>query len=157
QPDVSAAEQQEVLKKVGANEKRKFKRIHGSLASVSPQNEDSALAQLQRDPRVRYAEPNLFIHAYTTPNDPLFSRLSGANNAGQFVSSQFGTPDADIDAAEAWSTTTGSSAVTVAVVDTGIDGSHPDLSGNMWINPGENCPGCRNDGIDNDHNGYVDD
>src|SRR6478609_5026153 len=43
------------------------------------------------------------------------------------------------------------------VIDTGIDASHPDLAANMWINPGENCPGCRNDGIDNDHNGYVDD
>src|SRR5512146_252522 len=39
QPNVSAAEQQAALKKVGASEKKKFGRIHGSLASVSPQNE----------------------------------------------------------------------------------------------------------------------
>ena len=66
-------------------------------------------------------------------------------------------PDADIDAPEAWNVTTGSTAVTVAVIDTGIDGSHPDLSSQMWINPGENCTGCRTDRIDNDGNGYVDD
>ena len=47
--------------------------------------------------------------------------------------------------------------MTVAVIDTGVDWSHPDLSGQIWVNPGENCSGCRTDGIDNDHNGYVDD
>lgn len=43
--------------------------------------------------------------------------------------------------------------VIVAVIDTGIDASHPDLEGSMWVNTGE-IPG---DGIDNDGNGYVDD
>lgn len=43
--------------------------------------------------------------------------------------------------------------VTVAVIDTGIDASHPDLKDSMWVNPGE-IPG---DGIDNDGNGYIDD
>ena len=157
QPNVSAAEQQAALKKAGASEKKKFGRIHGSLASVSPQNEDKALEQLQHDPRVRYAEPNFVFHTDATPNDPFFSRLWGLSNTSQVVNGQPGTAGADIGAPQAWNTTTGSSAVTVAVVDTGVDWSHPDLAANMWINPGENCPGCRNDGIDNDHNGYVDD
>ena len=43
--------------------------------------------------------------------------------------------------------------VIVAVIDTGIDHSHPELKDSMWTNPGE-IPG---DGIDNDGNGYVDD
>ena len=47
--------------------------------------------------------------------------------------------------------------MTAAVIDTGVDWSHPDLSSQIWINSGENCSGCRNDGIDNDHNGFVDD
>lgn len=43
--------------------------------------------------------------------------------------------------------------VTVALIDTGVDISHPDLAHSIWINEDE-IPG---DGIDNDHNGYVDD
>lgn len=43
--------------------------------------------------------------------------------------------------------------VIVAVIDTGIDVTHPDLKDSMWVNPGE-IPG---DGIDNDGNGYIDD
>ncbi len=157
QPGVTAAEQQSALKKAGASEKKKFNRIHGSLAAVSPQDEDKALQQLQHDPRVRYAEPNFVFHTDTTPNDPFYSNLWGLDNTGQVVSGQPGTPHADINAPQAWNKTTGSSAVKVAVIDSGIDASHPDLSANMWINQGENCAGCRNDGIDNDHNGYVDD
>ena len=155
--DVSTAEQKQVLAKIGATEKRKFKQIHGALAKLHADATASALAQLRSDPRVRYAEPNFVVSADVTPNDPLFSRLWGLNNNGFPVSGRWGTPDADIDAPEAWSVTTGSDAVTVAVIDTGIDYSHPDLSSQMWINPGENCPGCRTDGIDNDGNGYVDD
>ena len=102
-----------------------------------------ALGQLQSDARVRYAEPNYIFHADATPNDPLFNRLWGLDNSGQLVNGAAGTPDADIDAPEAWSVTTGSDNVTVAVIDTGIDSAHPDLSPQMWTNPGENCAGCR--------------
>ena len=41
----------------------------------------------------------------------------------------------------------------VAIIDTGIDYTHPDLAANIWTNPGE----IAGDGIDNDGNGYVDD
>ena len=47
--------------------------------------------------------------------------------------------------------------VVVAVIDTGVDIGHPDLAPNIWINAGEDCPGCRTNGIDDDGNGYVDD
>ena len=43
--------------------------------------------------------------------------------------------------------------LTVAVIDTGVDISHPDLQGSIWVNEDE-IPG---DGIDNDGNGFVDD
>ena len=85
----------------------------------------------------------------TTPNDPSFTKLYGLNNVGQTG----GTPDADIDAPEAWNVTTGSSSIVVGVIDTGIDYGHPDLAANVWTNPGE-IPG---NGIDDDHDGFVDD
>ena len=91
------------------------------------------------------------------PDDPQFAGQWGLENTGQPVGFTPGTPGADIGAREAWAVSHGSSQVTVGIVDTGIDLSHPDLAANLWVNPGENCPGCRNDGVDNDGNGYVDD
>lgn len=76
-------------------------------------------------------------HAFT-PNDPLFQR--------QWYLRQ-------IKADRAWDITTGSSAVTVAVLDSGVDGTHPDIAGNMWVNADE----IPDNQIDDDHNGFVDD
>ncbi|MBI4600026.1 S8 family serine peptidase [Candidatus Uhrbacteria bacterium] len=73
-----------------------------------------------------------------TPADPLFSRQSYLTH---------------IQAPEAWTLTTGSSRVVVAILDSGMDINHPDLQEEVWANPDE-IPG---DGIDNDANGYVDD
>lgn len=97
-----------------------------------------------------YAEPDYKRHAYQTiPNDPSLSDLWGLHNTGQTG----GADDADIDAPEAWEITKGSPNVIIAVIDTGVDYNHQDLSANMWINPGE-TPG---NGVDDDGNGIVDD
>src|SRR4051812_43848737 len=127
----------------------KFAHVDG--AALTPIN------RLEDDPRVAYAEPNFVLAADRTPGDPSFLQLWGLNNTGQSVNGQTGTADADIDAPEAWDVTTGSTAVAVAVIDTGVDFSHPDLAGSQWINPGEDCAGCRTNGVDDDDNGYVDD
>jgi subtilisin family serine protease len=60
--------------------------------------------------------------------------------------------DAPMGIDSAWRQTTGAD-VTVAIVDSGIDLTHPDLAPNLWTNPGE-IPG---NGVDDDGNGYVDD
>ena len=115
---------------------------------------EDALEIYKNDPDVEYAEPNYYRYATaTTPDDTYFGRLWGLNNTGQSVNGTFGTADADIDAPEAWDITTGSSDVIIAVIDSGVDYNHPDLSANIWSNTGE----IANNGIDDDGNGYIDD
>lgn len=111
----------------------------------------SALETLKKNSDIEYAEPDYVYRAGSLiiPNDDYFSLQWGLHNTGQTG----GTPDADIDAPEAWDVTTGSNATVVAVIDTGIDYTHADLTANIWRNPGE-IPG---NGIDDDGNGYVDD
>lgn len=101
---------------------------------------------LQSMDGVDYVVPN---HAYRREQavEAPPSAQWGLHNTGQ----DDGTPDADIDAPEAWAETTGKALV--AVLDTGVDTRHPALRENLYRNPGE-IPG---DGIDNDGNGVVDD
>lgn len=72
-----------------------------------------------------------------TPNDPGFSSQEHFTSIGMEA---------------AWELTAGSPSVVVAVVDSGMDMTHSDLT-NRWVNHGEIC----DDGIDNDSNGFVDD
>jgi subtilisin family serine protease len=152
----SNSQRRNALDEVGAKAKKRLAQINAELVTVTGPSA-KAIARLERNPHVRYAEPNYVITADSTPNDPSFPQLWGLDNTGQAIGFFPSTPDADVDAPEAWNVTTGSSNVVVAVLDTGIDLTHPDLAPNIWINPGENCPSCRTDGIDNDGNGYVDD
>lgn len=99
---------------------------------------------------VRYVEPNIRISIAAVPNDPSFAGLWGMNNTKAGILS---VPDVDINAPEAWDIFQGSAETVVAVVDTGIDPTTPDLKQNMWINSGE----IAGNNIDDDQNGYVDD
>jgi subtilisin family serine protease len=88
------------------------------------------------------------------PNDPDFSKQWALHNTGQSNPySGSGTPDADIDAPEGWDIEVGSSDVIIAIIDCGIDYTHPDLADNIWINEDE----IPDNEIDDDSNGYIDD
>jgi len=116
----------------------------------------------RRDPAVAFAEPNYRRYPTALPTDALFSDLWALNNTGQsHAVSDFGTTtgapasgtaDADIDAPEAWDLQTGNGTL-VAVIDTGVDVSHPDLATQLWTNPGE-TPG---NGLDDEGDGKIDD
>lgn len=113
-----------------------------------------AIRQYENSPDIQYAEPNYILKPTKTPNDTYYSSaLWGADNTGQTIGNQNGVQDADIDAPEAWDTTTGSASTVVAVIDQGVDISHPDLKSNIWTNPGE----IAGNNVDDDGNGYVDD
>ncbi|PCK06908.1 MAG: hypothetical protein COA42_16975, partial [Alteromonadaceae bacterium] len=109
----------------------------------------STMELLDAMPEVAYVELNRRLHHYALPDDERLEDLWGLHNTG----STGGTAGADIDALEAWGLETGDRSVIVAVVDTGIDYTHPDLADNMWINTGE----IADNGIDDDGNGFVDD
>ncbi len=121
------------------------------------QSVSDAVSELERSSDVAYAEPNFRRSATVTPNDAYFHYQWGLNNTGQSLEGSTGTPDADIDAPEAWDTTTGAAQATVAVVDSGVDADHPDLRSNVWTNPGEQGDGREGNGIDDDGNGFRDD
>ncbi|MCP1126249.1 S8 family serine peptidase [Bacillus sp. 3103sda1] len=124
----------------------------------SNSNLEDVLKILNSLPQVEYAEPNYLLQASDMANtsavsDPLYGQLWGMKNTGQTIDGITGRSGIDIKAETAWAMTKGSSNIIVAVIDTGIDISHPDLRDRIWRNPGE----IAGDNIDNDNNGYVDD
>jgi len=150
--------------RVGARVTRRFPAFRIQLVKL-PRGlaVSEAVRAYRRDPAVAFAEPNYRRYPTALPTDALFSDLWALDNTGQShavadsdgdstATPLPGTADADIDAPEAWGLQTGNGTV-VAVIDSGFDVSHPDLSGQLWTNPGETA----GDGIDNDLNGKIDD
>ncbi|MGI8838871.1 MAG: S8 family serine peptidase [Pyrinomonadaceae bacterium] len=103
---------------------------------VADPNPEFVASQLRLHPDIVFAEPNYLITKDQAPTDPSFSNQWALRNTGQY-GGQFGS---DTNATAAWQTTTGSSSVVVAVIDSGIDFAHSDLSDNQWTNatPGSN-------------------
>lgn len=85
-------------------------------AKSDPKAAESVLQALKANPDVVYAEPNYILQAYWTPNDPGVSQQWAWDR---------------IDAYEAWDVTRGSPNTIIAVVDTGVQRSHPDLDGKI--------------------------
>ena len=91
------------------------------------------IKKLKQEKHVKYAEPNYLRKPLAIPNDPSWSQ--------QWNMEKIGMPDA-------WDISRGSREVIVAVLDTGVDYNHPDLSQNMWVNRYD----YPNNGIDEDGN-----
>jgi thermitase len=134
--------------------------------------------EYEQRPEVEYAELDYKLELFERrPNDPFFVHQWYLNNAGQgylgvnripgdFNDTQvikFGTVDADIDALEAFQRNDPTVPILVGIIDTGVDLDHEDLAENIWVNPGEDLDGdgiispSDKNGIDDDHNGFVDD
>jgi RHS repeat-associated protein len=133
---------------------RRSRHLHGNsniekIELAAGHDVAALVAQLSADPAIELVEPNFLIKTdQTMPNDPRLVEQWALNNTGQTG----GPAGADISAVAAWQTSTGASTTVIAVIDSGIDFTHPDLANNQWTNAGEAA-----DGQDEDQDGFVDD
>ena len=104
---------------------------------------EKAIEKLKLDDAVDDVQPNYYYGLLATPNDPIFNVPPPDHMYGLV----------NISAQQAWDISTGSPAVVVANIDTGVKYTHEDLAANMWVNPGETPA----NGLDDDGNGFIDD
>lgn len=97
-----------------------------------------ALADMLKLDYIDYVVPNVIFHAVTTPNDPQYGQQWALKK---------------VNAEQAWDLSKGNKNIVVAVIDTGVDSTHEDLKSSIWVNSKE-IPG---NGVDDDHNGFIDD
>ena len=148
-PGTSDAAKANAHRTLGGTRLNEVARTGLQRVRVNAGNEIAAAARYRGNPDVLYAEPN-FVRSIPAPashspgtellpGDHYFKEQWALHNTGQmFVCFPWidgdlclyqGTPDADIDAPEAWAMST-SSGTKVAVIDSGVDYTHPDLAAN---------------------------
>jgi subtilisin family serine protease len=121
----------------------KQRNIHLFQHQPTKVNKDYLLQQLIRDKDILHVQFNAQVNNRTIPND--------LNYPEQWDMDKIAMP-------EAWALSTGGlttngDTIVIAILDSGFDITHPDLTGNVWHNHAD-IPG---DSIDNDGNGYIDD
>ncbi|MEL7123029.1 MAG: S8 family serine peptidase, partial [Bacteroidota bacterium] len=112
------------------------------------------LELIRQHEAVDLAQFNHFIDYRQAPDDPDYFRQWPFNNTGQTG----GTIGLDLGMEEVWDITTGGltpdgDTIVVCIIDDGLDQTHQDFEGNLWVNYDE----IPNNGIDDDNNGFVDD
>jgi subtilisin family serine protease len=162
--DVTRDEQASLLKSLAPRSLEPLPLVNGMLVSIDPNRPPSlvGLAPVDRA-KILFSQPNYVQQlrdggatpvvaepspASGTSTDPDFAKQYHLENTGQTG----GTAGADVNATAAWQRSRGEGVV-VAVVDTNMDITHPDLAANVWTNAGE----VAGNGKDDDGNGYIDD
>lgn len=146
EPGATASERQRARAAAGVELEEAAQLLRTQLVTTSDPV-GSAVDRLERQPGVAYAQPN-YRYAATAvaePDDTFFGELWGLSDPA--------LPDPGLGALDAWEGTQGAGE-TIAVLDTGIDLTHPDLASNLWANVAEEG-GV--EGIDDDLDGKVDD
>jgi subtilisin family serine protease len=114
------------------------------LDSTEPGFDPRAVArELAVTGQFRAVSPDLVLDPFLVPDDTFESLQWGIDNAGG--------PDAKL--LQAWDVWQGDPGTVIAVMDNGVDLSHPDLASQLWTNPGE----IAGNHIDDDGDGWVDD
>ena len=114
-PNLSVENKKRLLGSATINPHGGIQKLGVTLLDVPAGQLTKTLLTLRQNPDVIYAEPNYIAHvADTIPNDPDWNEQINLQA---------------IRAPQGWDLNTGSSAVTIAIVDTGVDTTHPDLAG----------------------------
>jgi alpha-tubulin suppressor-like RCC1 family protein/subtilisin family serine protease len=160
--NASRADRADIRRDENLLKKEELDLVGAEVALVEGRPVGRAIRDLERRPEIEYAEPDFRLQPTDYADEPRFGELWGLDNAGQAINGSPGVADVDVNAKEAASVTRGDPNLVVAVIDTGVDFSHPDLADRRWVNPGEsgvdaNGKDRATNGVDDDANGYVDD
>jgi RHS repeat-associated protein len=137
---VSNDDKETILATHGARKKKDLRGASGveKLELLGGRDARAAAQEMLLNPQVEFVEPNFLIAKDdVVPNDDQFNEQWALRNTGQ-NGGQFGS---DVNAVGAWKTTTGSRSAVIAVIDSGIDFTHPDLADNQWLNPAASVNG----------------
>jgi subtilisin family serine protease len=119
--------------------RQELKRLYRARVPAN-QSFEGVLRRLRQDPDIEWVEINGIFGVQTEPNDPGY-----IDTSYEYLT--------ELNLEQAWDAHTGSADVVVAVIDTGVNYGHADLSANIWTNTAE----IADDGLDNDDNGFIDD
>ena len=139
-----------LIRSIEGVKSRRLNKLNIMILEIPPHWDTNGVIDLLRnDPAVQLISKDMLMTSNNRrePDDPYFFRQWGLDQ----------TSDIDADLPEAWVTTQGnrsSTGVIVAIIDSGIDYTHPDLFANLWVNEIEQNG---EPGQDDDGNGYVDD
>jgi thermitase len=117
-PGVTTLEISQIHSQYGGQVRATIPRIGVQVVTVPKDQVVAKARAYSANPKVQFAEPDYLAKADGSPDDPSFG-------------SQWGL--IKIDAPQAWDITTGSSNITIAVLDTGVDLDHPDLAGKITV------------------------
>ncbi|HQX00891.1 MAG TPA: S8 family serine peptidase, partial [Anaerolineales bacterium] len=146
----NSAEALQVINDLGINltaDSTSIESLNSLVVNVEESKLNNVLTTLQNSASVEFADPNYLVAAAGAPDDPQFPNQSNLSV---------------IQAPQSWDALPMMSQVLVAVIDTGVDVTHPDLVNAIWQNPAEsgldaNGADKRSNNVDDDSNGYVDD